>query len=219
MNTIVELVLVTVVMTNLVLLGTTRVGACIRLVAVQGLILGVLPLVVHHGAPDLHLAVTSVVTLVLRAAVFPWLLHRAMVLAGTRDSRDPGVSTSTSVLLGVLFLGYAIWLGTRLPLAVAPDSPLIVPVALATILSGLFLIVARRMALMQVAGYLVLENGMFTFAVGAMLEEDMLMQLGVLLDVFVLLFVMGIIFNHISSEFEHLGGDVDRMAELREGHE
>ena len=50
-------------------------------------------------------------------------------------------------------------------------SPLVLPLALTTTLIGLFLIVSRRTAIMQVVGYLVLENGVFIFGV-ALAQED-----------------------------------------------
>jgi hydrogenase-4 component E len=74
------------------------------------------------------------------------------------------------VILGIAMLGAAMALGGRMPLH-RPDLPsLIVPTALFTILTGVFLIVARRKALTQCLGYLVLENGIFCFGVAAVGE-------------------------------------------------
>jgi hydrogenase-4 component E len=91
---------------------------------------------------------------------------------------------------------------------------LLVPVALSTILIGLFLIVSRKKALSQVLGYLVFENGIFTFGVGAAYEAPVLVEMGVLLDVFVAVFVMGIAIFHISREFDSI--DTTRLETLRD---
>jgi len=93
-------------------------------------------------------------------------------------------------------------------------SALLVPVALSSILIGLFLIVSRKKAVNQVLGFLVLENGIFTFGVGLVRELSLLVELGVLLDVFVAVFVMGIMIFHISREFDHL--DTDQLSTLKE---
>ena len=90
----------------------------------------------------------------------------------------------------------------------------VLPVALATILTGLLLIVSRRTALSQVIGYLVLENGILAFGAGLALEEPLIVELGVLLDVFVAVFVMGIAIFHISREFDHI--DVDQLTLLKD---
>ncbi len=72
----------------------------------------------------------------------------------------------------------------------------------------------RKMAIMQVLGYLLLENGIFLF--GLLLLEAMpfLVEIGVLLDLFTGVFVMGIIIHHISREFSSL--NTKHLSELKE---
>jgi hydrogenase-4 component E len=76
-----------------------------------------------------------------------------------------------------------------------------VPAALSTVLTGFLILTTRAKAISQVVGYLVLENGIFIF--GLLLVEAMpfLVEIGVLLDLFVAIFVMGIIIYQISQEF------------------
>ena len=71
------------------------------------------------------------------------------------------------------------------------------------------MLVTRREALGQVLGYIVLENGIFIFGLLLIEAVPVLVELGVVLDLFVGVFVMGIIFNHVSRAFpeasiEHL---------------
>ena len=63
-------------------------------------------------------------------------------------------------------------------------------------------------------GYLVLENGIFIF--GLLLLEAMpfLVEVGVLLDLFVGVFVMGIIINHINREFSSVS--TEQLSALKE---
>ncbi len=89
-----------------------------------------------------------------------------------------------------------------------------IPGALFTILSGLFLIISRRKALTQVIGYLVLENGIYAFGAALAVEEPLVVEMGVLLDVFVAVFVMGITIHHISRDFDHI--DTDRLSLLKD---
>jgi hydrogenase-4 component E len=83
-----------------------------------------------------------------------------------------------------------------------------------TIFSGLLLIVGRKTALLQVIGYLALENGIYAFGVAVVQEAPLLVEMGVLQDMFVAVFVMGIIIFHISREFDHI--ETDRLAALKE---
>ncbi|MBU0600098.1 hypothetical protein KJ997_04910 [bacterium] len=62
----------------------------------------------------------------------------------------------------------------------------------------------RRKAINQVLGYLVLENGIFCFGTSLTQHQPLLVEMGVLLDVFVAVFVMGITMFRISEEFDHI---------------
>jgi len=126
----------------------------------------------------------------------------------------PIVGYVTSLVLGVLILCLSLWISTRLTLPRPAPSPLVLPMALSTIMIGLFLIVSRKTALMQVVGYLVLENGIYIFGVALAHEERFLVEMGILLDVFVAVFVMGIAIFHINREFDHI--DVDQLTSLKD---
>ena len=79
-------------------------------------------------------------------------------------------------------------------------------VIVASVFVGLcFLLLAtRRKAITQVVGYLMLENGIYTFGLTLAERVPLLVELGVLLDVFVGVFVMGIVVFHINREFDSI---------------
>ena len=208
-----DLILVLVVLTNLKLLGSSRLGASIRVVAAQGVMLGLLPVLAHVHELSLHFAALAVGTVALKGVVFPWLLFRALREAEVTREVEPYVGYITSILIGLAALAASFWLGGRLPVTTVGVSSLLVPSALFSILAGLFLIVARKRAVNQVLGFLVLENGIYTFGVGVVAETPFLVELGVLLDAFVAVFVMGIAVYHINREFDHI--EVDRLDRLK----
>jgi len=63
-------------------------------------------------------------------------------------------------------------------------------------------------------GYLVLENGIYVFGVALALDMPLLVEMGVLLDVFVAVFVMGIMIFQISRSFDNI--DTDKLSSLTE---
>jgi hydrogenase-4 component E len=208
-----DLILVLVVLTNLKLLGSSRLGASIRVVAAQGVMLGLLPVLAHVDELSLHFAAMAVGTIALKGVVFPWLLFRALREAEVTREVEPYVGYITSILVGLAALAASFWLGGRLPVSTVEPTSLLVPSALFSILAGLFLIVARKRAVNQVLGFLVLENGIYTFGVGIVAETPFLVELGVLLDAFVAVFVMGIAVYHINREFDHI--EVNRLDRLK----
>jgi hydrogenase-4 component E len=210
----VDAVLVGLALTSFLLLGSSRFGSCIRVVALQGVLLGVLTIAARGHEVVLRAVLLALASTVLKAVVFPRLLARALREADVRREVEPLVGHGASVLAGLAGLGGALWLAGRLPAPEPAMTPLVVPVALFTMLTGLFLIVARRQALMQVLGYLAMENGIYAFGVGVVQGTPVLVELGVLLDVLVAVFVMGIALFHINREFDHI--DVDRLRALRD---
>lgn len=215
MNNAIDIILVSLVLTNLVLLGSSRLRNAIRIVALQGLVLGLLPLLVHsHGWawPAVLLGAGSAG---IKGFLFPAMLNRALRETNASREIEPFISHILSLLIGVGVLALSFWFGARLPLPWMLSSGLLIPTGLFTVWTGLFLIMARRKAITQVLGYIVMENGIF--ALGMVLVEAMplLVELGVLLDIFVAVFVMGIIVFHINREFDHI--DSDQLSALREG--
>jgi hydrogenase-4 component E len=127
---------------------------------------------------------------------------------------EPVVSLHLSVILAAALVGVAFWIGGALVLPWPAPSRLVVPIALATTLLGFLVIVTRRKAVTQVVGYLMLENGVFVFGQALARELPFVVELGILLDVLVGVFVMGIAIHHISREFDHI--DVDALSTLRD---
>jgi hydrogenase-4 component E len=207
-----DAVLVSIVLTSFVLVGASRLGTCIRLVALQGVLLGLFTLPAPGSPPSLRAPALALSIAALKGIVFPWLLARAVRDADVPREVEPFVGHRLSLLLLTAVLAVSLWLGARLPRLDPDVSALVVPVAFFTILVGLFIIVSRKKALTQVLGYLVLENGIFCFGVGTVEDTPMLVELGVLLDLLVAVFVMGITVFHIRREFDHI--DTDRLTAL-----
>jgi hydrogenase-4 component E len=125
------------------------------------------------------------------------------------------VSHTVSVVVGVAALVFSLWVDAKLalPAMFTAGSALVVPAGLTTLLVGLFVIVSRRKAVTQVVGYIVVENGTFILGMALVGGVPMLVELGVLMDVFVAVFIMSIATYHISREFDHM--DVDQLSRLK----
>lgn len=208
-----DFLLVGVILLNFLALGTSRIRVCIHAAALQGVLLGLLPLFVHHGV-ELRTGLVAAGTLAVKGLVIPTLLFKAMRDVKIRREVEPHLGFVASLFLGGVGTGLALLFGGSLPLAAPHQGSLAVPASLSTLLTGFLLLTTRRKAITQVVGYLVLENGVFVF--GLLLLEAMpfLVEIGVLLDLFVAVFVMGIVLDQIRSEFSSL--DTERLAELKE---
>jgi hydrogenase-4 component E len=207
------MIMIVLVLTNLVMLGTSRLRTCIELIAIQGIVLGLMPILIHRENLGLEPIFFSTMTITLKGIIFPWVLMRALSRVNARREVEPFVGYGISMILGPLALASCLWISSRLPLPGPTVSTMAVPVGLFTIMAGLFLIVSRKKAITQVLGYLVLENGINAMGMAIAKDQPWLVELGILLDVFVAVFVMGIIIFHINREFDHI--DTDQMSSLR----
>ncbi len=208
-----EILIVIAVALNFVALGVSRLRVVINAVALQGVLLGVFPLFVHpQVGPRVVLLV--VITIVLKGRVIPRFLLHAMREADIRHEVNPIVGFVSSLILGAIGTGLALVYSSTLPLAEAHADMLLVPASLSTVWTGFLLLTIRRKAIMQVLGFLLLENGILLF--GLLLLEAMpfLVEAGVLLDLFTGVFVMGIIIYHINREFASTS--TEYLAELKE---
>jgi hydrogenase-4 component E len=207
-----NLILFTVILINFFTLGSARLGACIRIVAIQGSLLALLP-IVTHGA-TLHATVLTVGAFCFKGVIIPWLLLKAIQKVRIRREMEPLVGFVPTLFLGALTTAGTFLFAGFLPLVSEHHEGLYVPTALATIFTGFLLLITRRKAITQVLGYLIMENGIFIF--GVLLSEalPMMVEAGVLLDLLVSIFVMGIVIDQINREFSTL--NTERLSALKE---
>lgn len=213
MNGLLDAVMVTIVLSNLLLLGSARLMTYIRVAAAQGILLGAVPFMSGHGGVTGRVVLLAAAIMCMKGFVFPWLLLRAIREANVRREVEPFVGYTLSLAAGLAALGVALWACARFPIPIAITSALAVPGALFTVFTGLFLIVSRRKALTQVLGYLVMENGIYAFGISLVGQIPALVELGIMLDVFLAVFVMGIAVYQINREFDHM--DADQLDTLK----
>lgn len=208
--------LVSILLLNLFALGSSRIHGVIRIVALQGVLLGVMPVLAH---PDVGLteALISIVMIAIKGIVIPKMLFSAMDEVHIRREVEPLIGFLPSVLLGALVTGLSLVFSGQLPLIEAHKGYagwLVVPTALSTILVGFIQLTSRNKAINQVLGYLILENGIFIFGLLLLQTMPFLVEIGILLDLLVAIFVISIVINHINREFASL--DTRKLSLLRE---
>ena len=203
MATLFNALLVTVLMLNLFMLGTSRIQSVIRTVALQGILVGILPLLIHE-----HLTRAALIgggaAILTKGLVIPFMLSRALREVHIKREVEPLIGMMPSIILGAVATGIALIFASKAPLADAHTSRLIVPSSAATIAIGFILLVSRFKAISQVIGYLVLENGIFIFGLLLIGAMPLVVEMGVLLDVFVGIFVSCIIISKIHQSFSSM---------------
>jgi hydrogenase-4 component E len=207
-----EVLLLCVVLTDFWVLGTTRLSSAIRATALQGALLAALPIALHPGW-SLHILGLAGGTFLVKAVLLPTFLRWAIREAAVRREIEPLIGFSASLTLGTVAVALSFAIAGHIPMPES-NSALLIPVALSTVIVGLLVLTTRNKALTQVVGYLVLENGIYVFGLSQAERVPFLVEVGVLLDIFVGIFIMGIVVFHINRAFDSL--DSTRLSELKD---
>ena len=192
-----------------------ELGSMVRVLAVQGLALAVLPLAAGIRDGQLELLVIAGVVVAVRAVALPALLRRA-IDAESGDEREstPLVNTAAT-LLAAAALTVAAFAIARPIVALEPGSSTrAVPAALAVILIAMLVMVTRRRALSQAIGFLLLDNGIAATAFLITAGVPLIVEIGASLDILFAVLIIGVLTGRMRHAFGTT--DLDRLQELHE---
>ena len=198
---------------NLLALGSSRLPTLIRAVSAQGVVLSAMPLLMEHEF-NWRVGLVVIGAMAGKGIVIPALLRRAMRTANIDRELQPFLGFVPSLLLGAAGTIAAVALGRVLPLMPEHSGLLLVPGAIASMFTGFILLIGRIKAISQVCGYLILENGIYVFGLLLIHSMPLMVESGILLDLTVGVFVIGIIADRIQRAFDSL--DTRKLTTLRE---
>ncbi len=190
------------------------IRSVIQVVAVQGIALGAVAMILGAHRSDPGLLAAAVVVLVVKGTVIPLLLGRASGgNTGSRESR-PLVNVPASLVASAALIMVALVTGRGVGTLVGSTAGALVPMGLATLLIGFFVLVARRRPTFQIVGLLMVDNGIALTAFLCTAGFPFLIELGVSFDILLGVVVLMVFSQRLRIEF----GDVD-IDELQELHD
>lgn len=180
--------------------------------AVQTALLGLVVFVHGQEMHAPHYMLLAGVVIVVKAVLIPAFL--AWIAGQIEVLRDKGAGLNSSMALfagcGALAAGYFIAPSIKGLLSKDPGAA---GMALALLLIGMLLMLTRRLAISQVVGFLVLENGIFLYALTQTSGMPLIVEMGVVFDVLVGVMVAGLVIFRLNRSFEHV--DVTKLTGLK----
>ncbi len=220
MLTLSEIAMALFLVADLALAGASRLKYAISLVALQGWLVGLMPLLGWQwsleGCPEMRIWIIALVNSLVKGVSLPMLLSYAVRKARTRREVEPIVSFQISRIIVFLMAAGGFAVAHFLDIQNTSASSFVIPVAFTTMGTGCLLISARKKAITQVLGFLVLENGISLFGSQLLIEYSLVVELGILLDVFALVFILGIAIFQINRTFAST--DTDKLNHLGDTH-
>ncbi|OGC35366.1 hypothetical protein A2311_03395 [candidate division WOR-1 bacterium RIFOXYB2_FULL_48_7] len=206
-------ILIGIMLTSCWLLIAKRLSTVISGFRYQSLFLFIATVLaaLNEGQPGLF--VVAGLLLAVKVVLIPEFMLRIVKEIKTRDDLGLILNPQLSLIVGLLAT-YAAWLfSQQITPAGAALTRGIVAVALAVVLIGMFLMVFRLKALVQVTGLLVMENGLFLLATAVAGGMPFFVEIAVFFDVMVSVMILGVFIYRINRLFTHI--DVDKLSNLR----
>ncbi len=196
------------------MLAQRRVMPLINLFALQGLVLCLSTLVVAVTTHQSHLYWSAGLTLLLKALLLPWILHRLVRRLYVKWDLESLVNVPTTMLVGLVLVIIAFNVAQPISLLSQTISRGTLGIALAVVMLAFLMMITRTKAIPQVVGFLSMENGLFLAATSATYGMPMVVELGIALDVLVGMLILGVFFFQIREQFDSL--DLHHLERLRE---
>jgi hydrogenase-4 component E len=211
---ILDLVCGGMLLTAVLMLWRRELAAIVRLLIVQGVLLAAMATLLGVREHSAELYVVAVGVLVLKSVVLPGVLNRVLRDSGDRREAEPIVNVASSLLAAAVLtlIAYAVS-GPLVALAPSPTTRAL-PVGLAVVFLGFFVLVTRRHALSQVVGFLLLDNGIAATAFLATSGVPAVVELGGSLDLLLVVLVLQVLAARMRVTFGR--SDMDELRELRD---
>jgi hydrogenase-4 component E len=168
---------------------TRSIGRAIWLVAAQSVFTGVAALGVGLATASGHLVVGGLLAIAAKGLVVPLVLGSILRRSPVRRERHPLIGTRVSLVaaVAIVFAASAGADGAFVGASVAAGR--VLPAAIATVLTGLLIVMTRRKALSLVVGLLVFENGIALTAFSLTYGMPLVVELGILFDLLIAIVV------------------------------
>lgn len=201
-------------LTAFAIVAQRRISACVDLFALQSSFLAVTAGLVALSTGNSHIYVAAVLTVALKTVILPKILKKVVVRLNVKREVESIVGVPPSLLICAALVILALFLTEPISgegFLLARDS---LAIALAIILIGLFTMIARKKAVTQVIGFLMMENGLFLGATAAAYGMPLIVELGLFFDLLVAGLIVGIYTHRLQDAFDSV--DTSRLTELKE---
>ncbi len=169
---------------------TERFPIYAGLIGFQGVLLFILSFLELHAITLGTLIFVAVETLVFKVVIVPFLLFRIISKTGearVHDKALPGFYSLIFVTMGLLLS-----IVVSFSLSTKPATMIYFIVAFFAVFTGLFMIISHKKIFSHLVGFLVIENAVLLLSMAIGSEMPMLINIGILLDIFVSVLILGI---------------------------
>lgn len=189
-----------------------RMMTYVGTLTVQGLLICALAICSLGEMNWINLATILLETLVVKAIAMPIAIRRVIIRNGITREAEPSLPNYVSLIIttAIVVITYLISQSINAPLL----NKTYFVTALSAIFCGLYFIATRRKVITHVICYVIVENGAFILSLAVGNEMPFMVNLGILLDVLVSVFLLAIFINKVGDVTGD--GDVAQLNRLKD---
>jgi hydrogenase-4 component E len=207
-----DILLITFAISLIFLAVANRLSSYITTLAFQGILLFGIAFIELIEINWVNLVFVLLETIIFKTIAIPYLLNYVVRKNEITRDAEPFLPDFVSiVLITIIILGSFLLSNTITDPHV---RKIFFIVALSALFTGLYIIVTRRKIITHVMGFLVIENGVFVLSIAVGSEMPMLVNIGILLDIFASVFLLGIFANKIGDIMKEQ--DVEQLSNLKD---
>ncbi len=181
---------------------TERFRIYVNLIATQGVLLFALSFLELERITLATLLFVATETLVFKVIVVPTLLYRIIRKTGEEKVHEKSMPGFYSLLL--VSLGLILSIVVSFSLKTNPENLIFFVVSFFAIYTGLFLIISHKKVFSHLVGFLIVENAVLLLSMAIGSQIPMLINIGILLDIFVSVLILGIFVMRVKQHTSEL---------------
>ena len=189
-----------------------RMTTYVNVLALQGVLLFFIAFLELKSINTLNLILILLETIIFKSLAVPIFLKYVLNRNHITREAEPYVPNFVSLIITTVIVVTTILLSNTMEESYLDKMYFVV--ALSTLFTGLYFIASRRKIITHVMGYLVIENGVFVLSLAVGNEMPMLVNLGIMLDIFASVLILGIFLNKIGDVFKDI--DVNQLTNLKD---
>lgn len=209
---VIDYISVGILLTAVAINTLRRIESCVTAYTINSWLLAILIAVVAFTTGEGHLYAASFLTLISKGVLIPVFMMRAVRRMKVTHDVDPYIGNSLSLAISGILVGL-VYASLKEGIFVTGFARNVLQISLAVILIGLFIMITRRKAITQVIGLLFMENGLFLAGFSLTFGMPTIIELGILFDMLMGIFILGIFVIQIKRAFVSI--DLDRMTTLK----
>jgi hydrogenase-4 component E len=206
-SNIMQLFIALILVSTFMILGSTHLYSCVRAFGIQSFLLACVASVVGISTGKIDLYIVALLTLIIKAAVIPYIFIYIIREIKVKREIDLYVGISPSLIIGGMLVVISYYLIRSIDV-ITELSSFALSASMSLVSIGLFVMISRKKAIMQMLGILIMENGLFLGAISLTNGMPLLVELGIFFDVLIGVLIMGILIFRINKTFETIDTDM-----------